>query len=136
MRKNIKNKSVAIACIITTCVALMLCSNAIQGSQKTYEVQPEITIPEYRSDTARAIYAYERLMNRFISITERNLLNVEESVDQVSSKLDSINLELTRLSERVARIELALGIEPIKPTKPNLENTQNEKQNKQTETEQ
>ncbi len=33
-------------------------SSSIQGREKSYEIKPKITLPEYRTDTARAIDAY------------------------------------------------------------------------------
>ncbi len=76
------------------------------------EVRPHIRLPEYRSDAARAIDAYERLMNRYMSLTERNLQQVNTTLLGVDKKLDSINFKLAALSGRISRIEKALGIKP------------------------
>jgi hypothetical protein len=85
-------------------------STSIQGSTKTYEVQPRVTIPEYRTDAARAIDAYERLMERYMDLTERNQINFDRDIQEMNKKLDSIDSKLTELSERIIRIEKALGI--------------------------
>ena len=77
------------------------------------EVRPHIRLPEYRSDAARAIDAYERLMNRYMSLTERNLQQVNTTLLGVDKKLDSINFKLAALSGRISRIEKALGIKPL-----------------------
>jgi len=114
MRMN-KNLLAVAACLIA-CIILVWLSASIQGSQKTYEIQPQLTIPEYRTDTARVIDAYERLMERYMDLTERNLTIVGTDLKSVVRKLDSIDGKLTELSARTARIEKALGIEqPKKP---------------------
>jgi len=90
---------------------LILSSAIMQAGQKTYELRPEITLPEYRSDAARAIDAYERTMTHYMSLVERNLTGVNTDVRAVLRKLDSIDAKLIALSVRVARIEEVLGIE-------------------------
>lgn len=107
---KIKLLSVVTIFIICCLLAVWL-STSIQGSTKTYEVRPNITIPESRTDAARAIDAYERLMERYMDLTERNLFNVGRDTKEAVKKLDSIDLKLTQLSTRIAAIEKALGIE-------------------------
>jgi len=102
----------AIVAVIACCLAGLWLSTSIQGSQKTYEVKPYITVPEYRTDAARAIDAYERLMERYMDLTEKNLFIVGTDIREVVKKLDSIDDKLTHLSATIARIEKALGIEP------------------------
>jgi len=107
------NKKMLVAAVGTIGVAGVLWhSGAIQGSPKTYEVRPYITVPEYRTDAARAIDAYERLMQRYMDITEKNLLQIDTNVSYTLMQLDSIDDKLSQLCARVARIEKALGIEP------------------------
>jgi len=101
----------AVAAGLVCCVVVVWLSTSIQGGEKTYEVRPQITLPEYRSDTARAIDAYERLMDRYMGLTERNLTGIGTGLKGVVKKLDSIDAKLTELSTRMARIEKALGIE-------------------------
>lgn len=110
--KNLLAVSVAIIC----CVIVLWLSTSIQGGQKTYELQPQLTIPEYQTDTGRIIDAYERLMERYMDLTERNLAQMNTDVKDAVEKLDSVDRKLTELSARIARIEKALGIEP--PKKP------------------
>jgi hypothetical protein len=106
-------------------------SSSIQGDEKSYKIKPEITLPEYRTDTARAIDAYERVMNRFINLTERNLTSINTDVNGIAKKLVLIDYKLTELSTRMARIEKALGIEqtvkrvekPSKAKTPNVTDT-------------
>ena len=104
----------AVAAGLVCCVVLVWLSTSIQGGEKTYEVRPQITLPEYRTDTARAIDAYERLMDRYMGLTERNLTGIGTGLKGVVKKLDSIDAKLTELSTRMARIEKALGIEEPK----------------------
>ena len=102
----------AIACCLVG-LWLLSATGGIQGSQKTYEVKPSLTVPEYRTDAARAIDAYERLMERYMDLTEKNILMVGTDMREMSKKLDSIDDKLTQLSARIGRIEKALGIELV-----------------------
>jgi hypothetical protein len=117
MRTN-KNL-LAVAAAVVCCTIVVWFSTSSQGVPKTYEIEPQITIPEYRTDAARAIDAYERLMERFMNLTERNLFRAAADTRDVVQKLDSIDHKLTGLCARIARIEKALGIEQPKP--PNRE---------------
>ena len=103
-----------VAAGLVCCVVVVWLSTSIQGGEKTYEVRPQITLPEYRTDAARAIDAYERLMDRYMGLTERNLTRIGTGLKGVVKKLDSIDAKLTGLSARIARIERALGIEQPK----------------------
>jgi len=101
---------------LAACVIVIWFSKSIQGGQRTYEVRPEVAIPEYRTDAARAIDAYERLMDRYMGLTEGNLIRIEADLATVVRKLDSIDRKLTGLSSRISRIEKALGTgEPKSP---------------------
>ena len=93
---------------LIVCAIAIMFSQSIQGNPKTYEVHPEITMPEYRADSARAIDAYERLMDRYMGLTERNLVRIETKLDTVVRKLDSIDKQLKGLSLRISRIEKTL----------------------------
>jgi hypothetical protein len=108
--KENKNLLVVGAVLIISFILIGF-SGSIRGGEKSYKIKPEITLPEYRTDTARAIDAYERLMNRFINLTERNLTSINTDVNGIAKKLVLIDYKLTELSTRMARIEKALGIE-------------------------
>ena len=101
----------AVAVGLVICAVLICFSTSIRGNQKTYELRPELRIPEYRTDVARVIDAYERLMDRYMDLTERNLTEIGTDLRTTVRKLDSIDATLTELSARTARIEKALGIE-------------------------
>jgi hypothetical protein len=105
-----------VAAVVICCVISFWFSTSIQGGSKTYEIQPQITIPEYRTDAARAIDSYERMMELYIGLADSNLGKINSNVQDILRKLDSINDRLTELSSRIERIEKSLGIEqPQKP---------------------
>jgi hypothetical protein len=106
--KENKNLLVVGVVLIITFIVIGF-SSSIQGG--SYKIKPEITLPEYRTDTARAIDAYERVMDRFMSLTEKNLTGINTDVKDIAKKLVLIDCKLTELSTRMARIEKALGIE-------------------------
>ena len=104
----------AVFAVIIACSAILWLSATLQGGQKTYEIQPHLTMPEYKTDLARIMDAYERLMERYMDLTERNQSMVGADLKYVVTTLDSIDGRLTELSARIARIETALGIEQPK----------------------
>jgi len=104
----------AVAAGLAGCAAVIWFSTSIQGSERTYEVHPYITTPEYRTDAARAIDAYERLMERYMDLTERNLNRIAIDIEGIFGKLDSIDAGLKDLSTQMARIEKMLGIKQPK----------------------
>lgn len=77
--------------------------------------------------------AYERLMDRYVDLTERSLFNVSTDVREVLKKLDGVDQKLIELRNRIARIEKTLGIEQpaasieAKPEPTHPDNTANEK---------
>jgi len=102
---------IAILVLIIACSVVVWLSTSIQGSQKTYEIEPHLTIPEYKTDLTRVMDAYERLMERYMDLTERNQSMVGTDLKYVVTTLDSIDGRLAEFSARIARIETALGIE-------------------------
>jgi Na+/phosphate symporter len=115
MRTNKNLLTTTIIIIFSTIFLFAFAS--IQGSSRTYDVKPQINMPEYKSDTNRAIDAYERLMERYMDLVEKNISDISRDYKNTNNKLDSIDEKITDLSTRLQRIENALGIEPpIKPT--------------------
>ena len=95
--------------LILCCLAgIILVPSIIEG--QTYEVNPYITVPEYKSDAARAIDAYERTMNRYMDVLDNSLQYANKDVKDIAETLKSIDKKLSRLSKRIAKIEEALGI--------------------------
>ncbi len=112
----ITNKNLlAVGVVVVCCITVVWFSTSIQGGSKTYELRPQISLPEYRTDAVRAIDAYERLMERYMDLTERNSMRIGTDLKEVMKKLDSISDKLTELSARIARIEKTFGIEQPKP---------------------
>jgi len=109
MRTN--KKLLAVAAVIVCCVIAVWFSKSIHGSQNTYELRPQITIPEHRTDITRVVDAYERLMERYMDLTERNSASMSTDIKSIAVSLDSINGRLAELSARTARIERAFGIQ-------------------------
>ena len=111
--------TLAILAVIIACSVLVWLSASIEGSQKTYEIHPNITMPEYKTDLTRVMDAYERLMQRYMDLTEQNQSMVGTDLRHVVTTLDSIDVQLAGLSTRIARIEAALGIkQPKSPPNP------------------
>ncbi len=112
----ITNKNLlAVGVVVVCCITVVWFSTSIQGGLKTYELRPQISLPEYKTDAVRAIDASERLMERYMDLTERNSTMIGTDIKEVMKKLDSINDKLTELSARIARIEKTFGIEQPKP---------------------
>jgi len=63
-----EKRTIGIAVCVIVCVAVVLYSGVIEGYEKRYEIRPEIRLPEHRTDAARAIDAYERLMEPLAGI--------------------------------------------------------------------
>lgn len=108
-------KLLAVTTGLAACVIVVWFSKSIQGDEKVYEIQPQITMPGYRHDSVRAMDAYERLMDRYMGMTERNLIRIETDLGTVVGKLETIDRKLTELSTRMARIEKKLGSVGPKP---------------------
>jgi len=107
--------TVGVICLIAARLAVSIPDRPFGHTQdraKTYEVDPWITTPEYKTDTTRAIDAYERLMERYMDLSERYLVQSGIDYQAVTQRLDSIDAKMENLSARLARIEKALGIEP------------------------
>ena len=112
----ITNKNLlAAAAVILCCITVIWFSTITKGSPTTYEVRPRISLPEYKTDTVHAIDAYEKLMERYMNLTERNSIRIDSDLKEVIKRLDSINYKLTELSFRIAKIEKTIVIEKSKP---------------------
>ncbi|MCD6394999.1 MAG: hypothetical protein J7M40_16035 [Planctomycetes bacterium] len=115
--RNLIMLSTALACSV---VMAWLCIS-IRGAS-SYEIRPRITVPAYRTDTARAIDAYERMLERLIKLTGKNLTDIDTEVKGIARTLHSVDSKLTELTGRMARIEKTLGIEqPKRPLKKNID---------------
>jgi len=108
-----KKRLPVIVAVVLCCSVLVGVALTIERGGRIYEIEPEVTISAYRTDAARAIDAYERLMERYLDLTEANLIGVGSEVQAVAKKLDRMDSKLTELSGRLKRIEKALGIDQV-----------------------
>ena len=114
MRSN-RRTVVAIAGAVVGMIVLAL-PTSVGQNQRNYEVQTRIyATPEYRTDTTRAIDAYERVMERYMDATERNFALMAADIGAVAVRLEAIDAGLAKLDERLERIERHLGILPPLP---------------------
>lgn len=107
MTASTNNKLLA-AAAVAACAAVLWLATSIHAKRKIYEIDPTIASPQYRTDAARAIDAYENLMQRYMDITENNLIGIAADVRNIVAQLNSIDAQLAQLSARMARIEKAL----------------------------
>ena len=117
MKSNRKLSLAATAAVL--CIVVLWLSTSVGQNRRSYEVEAQVyTTPEYRTDAARAIDAYERMMERYMDTTERSLTAVLNYTGSIAAKLDAIDAKLTKLDERLGRIESHLGIVPPAPPVP------------------
>ena len=82
-------------------------AGSLHGGQD-YDVRPEISVPEYKTDAARAIDAYEKMMNRYMDLTESQFKNVALDNQKTFEKLLEIQTDIARIDMRLERIEKKL----------------------------
>lgn len=117
-----QNKSLlAIFAFLMVCLFVNFFSTSLQGSEKRYEIHPEITLPESKTDTARIIDAYERMVNNYLQSIDSDLTRIHLNTEHASKKMDSIDQKIYILSIQLETIQKKLGIEVSKkpPSKSN-----------------
>ena len=77
------------------------------------EVYTAIRTPEYVTDAGRAINAYERMMDRYMDLTSRDIATLTSNSTQMAVRLDQIESRLDRILKSQAKIEKALGITSV-----------------------
>jgi len=114
-----KKRLFAAVAVVGICVVSLWLSTSVGQDHKRPAVRTHIYgVPEYKTDAARAIEAYERLMERHMDLTETNLFGLSADVKAVGGQLDRIDARLAQLDLRLARIETHLGIAPLPPPPP------------------
>jgi hypothetical protein len=104
------------AAALAACAIVLCWSTSTGHSRRTYEIDAQIySVPGSQSDAARAINAYERLMERHMDLTERNLIGLAMDIRAFMMKLDAVEAGLERLDQRLARIERHLGVAVAPP---------------------
>jgi transcription initiation factor IIF auxiliary subunit len=73
--------------------------------------------PEYKSDTARMVEAYERLSTQYLSLVQQNLSQMNQTDQQILTKLAEIEKKIDLLTEKVDALKPE-GPTPPKPLKP------------------
>ena len=115
-----KKNLLAVAAALIVCGVAIWFSTSIQGGEITYEIHPEVAVPYGYTptiDTHRLIDLIERLTAQNQQAIQERLSKLNENLKGAVKKLDAIHAGLAELSERMARIEKALGIEqPPPPT--------------------
>ena len=122
-----RNSFIAFVCVLVSlsiCIAVSVADKNHNPDDKNHYDSPStdtwITTPEYKTDTSRAIDAYERLMDRYMDSVEQRFTQLTSDSQSASLQLTSISAKLDDLSLRLSRIEKALGIDPNSqaPSKP------------------
>ncbi len=114
-----QNHKICRVAAIVACLIVLGLSISTGRDRRTYEVDAQVySVPGYQSDAARAINAYERLMQRHMDVMEQNLAGVAADIQAIAARLDAIDAGLTRMDRRLARIEKHLGIVPVPPPAP------------------
>jgi hypothetical protein len=91
-----KRNIFAAVILVLICICLFW-TNQTSAIEKSLEVNT-YSLPETRTDTARAIDAYQQMINRLL--------------DQNDKKSAEINLRLAKIEASLRRIEHKLGLEP------------------------
>ncbi len=109
-----------VVAVIMVCAAVLGFSTSTGQDRKPYTVETQVYgVPAYQSDAARAIEAYERLMERYLDLSERNFIRLAADVEAFKGTLNAIDARLSTLDARLARIEQHLGIPTVSTPDPN-----------------
>lgn len=109
--KNKQNMIKITGLLIIAAIALAWLSASTNADNKRfYELRQNISVPPKQSDTITMVNSYERLMHRYIALSENNMAEMDKNSDVVISKLDSIERKIDDLGTRLERIEKALNI--------------------------
>lgn len=128
MRKN--RKFFLFTSIMVSALLIAGLSARNSSGESNYEIQPEIRLPEYKTDTARLIDSYERTVNRVLDLREQDSRLLNYKLEKIETKIDTLVNKLEKLSERMQRIEKELGIEQKATDKPPADNKQKDKPEK------
>ena len=118
MRSNRRVRWIGAAIVLGMVVIWLAVSPGQSQDARRVETRIYAT-PEYKTDAARAIDAYERVMERYMDVTERNFMAISADIQAVDAKLDAIDVKLMKLDMRLERIERHLGTIPTPTPDPN-----------------
>ena len=129
---GLNNKATGyLASFLLICMAAGFFSSTLFGRERRYEIRPEITLPEYKSDMDRVIDAYEKVIDDYICLVDDNLLKMQRELTNISVKLDSMGCEMSDLSNQLETIQRKFGIEVLETsskTPPAEDNTDTDQQ--------
>jgi thiamine monophosphate kinase len=115
--RNRKN-FVIVSVFVTACLVLAWMAGGLQGQSN--ELRNEISVPMQQTDAGRAIDAYERMMARYMDISEGNMAELRFQIAETNHKIDILLAKIENI-ERALKIEQpkAPAAEPSKvPVRP------------------
>ncbi|MCF7972300.1 MAG: hypothetical protein K9N55_00635 [Phycisphaerae bacterium] len=101
--------NIKICLCVLVCVILLWSLAGAQGT-KTYEIRPQIPESVFKNESARAMDAYERVIDRVLELNGRQLDSIDLRVKDLSTQLSRVEAKLDRLLNHTRFIEYALGI--------------------------
>lgn len=113
MAEKVKSYGAGFLFVIFIGVLVWFAGSLRGEHEQRYDVRPEISVPEYKTDAARAIDAYEKMMNRYMDLTESQFKNVAMDNQKTFEKLLEMQTELVQINMRLERIEKSMGLEPL-----------------------
>ncbi|MHC5061602.1 MAG: hypothetical protein ACYTFK_11035 [Planctomycetota bacterium] len=105
------------ALLLCLCGVIVWFGSRTEAADKIFKIHPETTLEGYKSDAVRIMDAYERLMDRYMSLVEGSLTGMGTDVDTAVKKLNSIEKKIDNLGKRIGRIEKAMNIPQPGPGK-------------------
>ncbi len=114
------------------CVVLLWSLTGAQGARKTYEIHSQIPESVFKSDSARALDTYERIVDRALDLNRRQLDMMDQNIREMSKQLTRVESKLDRLLNSSLSTERALDISQPeakesldgKPKDPNASNVE------------
>jgi len=100
--------------VLIICAAAFWLGSFSGAANKTYEIRPNVPVA-YQNNTVAVLDAYERLMDKYMSMVQTNLHAMAGDLSQATRQLSAIDRKLDNLAIRIARIERGLNIQPAAP---------------------
>jgi hypothetical protein len=110
------NHNIGTTMAIIGCVALLWSLAGAQNT-KTYEIRPQIPESLFKTESARAMDAYERMVDRTLELNARQLDAMDLNIKEVSKQLYRVEAKLDQLLDRSILVEYALGISHVRVEK-------------------
>ena len=110
------NRNFKITVAVLGCVALLWSLAGAQNT-KTYEIRPHIPESVFKTESARVMDAYERMVDRTLELNARQLDAMDLNIKEVSKQLYRVEAKLDQLLDRSILIEYALGISHVRVEK-------------------